>query len=78
MVLFANDWIAVPAMAMVADVGIPELPDPGGPGPFALADPQRTNRLLECVGWSEVTVEEHKEAMRTGRDPRRRCRLHAL
>ncbi len=29
--MFANDWIAVPAMAMVAHVGIPELPEPGAP-----------------------------------------------
>ncbi|MGO9559999.1 MAG: class I SAM-dependent methyltransferase, partial [Acidimicrobiales bacterium] len=40
--LFANEWIAVPAMAMVAHVGIPELPEPGAPGPFALADAGRT------------------------------------
>jgi SAM-dependent methyltransferase len=67
--MFANEWIAVPAMAMVAHVGIPELPEPGAPGPFALADVQRTKGLLESSGWSEVAVEEHKEGMRMGRDP---------
>ena len=67
--MFANEWIAVPAMAMVAHVGIPELPEPGAPGPFALADAQRTKGLLESAGWSEVTVEEHKDGMRMGRDP---------
>jgi len=67
--MFANEWIAVPAMAMVAHVGIPELPEPGAPGPFALADAQRTRGLLESSGWSEVTVEEHKDGMRIGRDP---------
>ena len=67
--MFANEWIAVPAMAMVAHVGIPELPEPGAPGPFALADAQRTRGLLESAGWSEVTVEEHKDGMRMGRDP---------
>ena len=67
--MFANEWIAVPAMAMVAHVGIPELPEPGAPGPFALADAQRTRSLLESAGWSEVTVEEHKDGMRMGRDP---------
>ena len=67
--MFANEWIAVPAMAMVAHVGIPELPEPGAPGPFALADAERTRRLLEAAGWSEVTVEEHKDGMRMGRDP---------
>ena len=67
--MFANEWIAVPAMAMVAHVGIPDLPGPGSPGPFALADPQRTRSLLEAAGWSEVTVEEHKDGMHVGHDP---------
>jgi len=67
--MFANEWIAVPAMAMAAHVGIPELPEPGTAGPFALADTQRTRVLLESAGWSGVTVEEQKDAMRMGRDP---------
>ena len=67
--MFANEWIAVPATAMVAHVGIPELPEPGAPGPFSLADAQRTRSLLESAGWSAVTVEEHKDGMRMGRDP---------
>jgi SAM-dependent methyltransferase len=67
--MFANEWIAVPAMAMVAHVGIPDLPEPGVPGPFALADAQRTRSLLESAGWSEVIVEEHTDRMRMGRDP---------
>jgi SAM-dependent methyltransferase len=67
--MFANEWIAVPATAMVAHVGIPALPEPGTPGPFALADAKRTRSLLESAGWSEVTVEEHKDGMQMGRDP---------
>jgi SAM-dependent methyltransferase len=67
--MFANEWIAVPSMAMVAHVGIPELPEPGTPGPFALADAQRTRGLLVSAGWSEVTVEAHEDGMRIGRDP---------
>jgi SAM-dependent methyltransferase len=67
--MFANEWIAVPAMAIVAHVGIPDLPEPGAPGPFGLADAERTRGLLESAGWSEVTVEEHKDGMRLGRDP---------
>ena len=66
--MFANEWIAVPAMAIVAHVEIPELPEPGAPGPFALADAQRTRGLLESAGWSEITVEAHTEGMRMGRD----------
>jgi len=67
--MFANEWIAVPAMAMVAHVGVPELPEPSAPGPFALADAGRTSGILESAGWSEVTIEEHKDGMRLGRDP---------
>ena len=76
--MFANDWIAVPAMTMAAHVGIPELPEPGAPGPFALADSQRTRGLLESAGWSEVAIEAHKDAMRVRTRPRGRRRLHAL
>ncbi len=67
--MFANEWIAVPAMAMVAHVGIPDLPEPGAPGPFSLADAGRTKSLLESAGWSEVRVEAHTDKMRIGRDP---------
>jgi SAM-dependent methyltransferase len=67
--MLANDWISVPAMTMVSHVGMPELPEPGAPGPFALADPVRTKSLLEAAGWFEVTLEEHKDAMRIGVDP---------
>ena len=67
--MFANEWIAVPAMAIVAHVGIPEVPEPGAPGPFALADAQRTRDLLGSAGWSDVTLEEHNDGMRIGSDP---------
>ena len=67
--MFANEWITVPAMAIVAHVGMPEVPEPGTRGPFALADAQRTRGLLESAGWSEVTVEAHQAGMLMGRDP---------
>jgi SAM-dependent methyltransferase len=66
--MLANEWIAVPATAMVTHVGIPELPEPGAPGPFALADAALTKNLLVSAGWSEVTAEEHTDRMRMGRD----------
>jgi SAM-dependent methyltransferase len=67
--LFANEWIAVPASAMVAHVGLPELPEPGAPGPFSLADPVRTRSILEAAGWSDVTLDEHKDPTCMGSDP---------
>jgi SAM-dependent methyltransferase len=65
----SNEWIAVPSLAMVEHVGIPELPKPGAPGPFALADADRTTELLESSGWSEVTLVGHDDVMPMGRDP---------
>jgi SAM-dependent methyltransferase len=65
----ANDWIAVPATAIVPHVGIPPLPEPGAPGPFALADAGRTTGILESTGWSEVRIEAHRDGLRMGRDP---------
>ena len=49
--------------------GSPSCPNLAHPDPFALADAQRTRGLLEAAGWSDVTVEEHKDGMRMGRDP---------
>jgi SAM-dependent methyltransferase len=67
--MFANQWIAVPVGAMVAHVGIPDMPEPGGPGPFSLSDASRITELLGSAGWSEVAVEGHQDPMRMGRDP---------
>jgi SAM-dependent methyltransferase len=67
--MFANEWIAVPAMAAVAHVGIPDLPPPGAPGPFAFADADRVRGLLESAGMTDVAVEERKDGLTMGRDP---------
>lgn len=67
--MFANEWIAVPAMAAVAHVGIPELPPPGAPGPFALADADRIRGLLESTGLVQVSIDETKHGVTMGRDP---------
>jgi SAM-dependent methyltransferase len=67
--MLANEWIAVPALAMVPHVGIPELPEAGAPGPFALADAERSQAILASAGWSETAVEPFAEDMAMGRDP---------
>jgi SAM-dependent methyltransferase len=67
--MFANEWLAVPAGAIVAHVGLPEMPEAGAPGPFALADTSRTTDILESAGWSDVGVEELNEGLCMGRDP---------
>ena len=41
---------------------------PGAPGPLGLADPDRTTRLLESAGFTEVTLEDLTLSMRIGDD----------
>jgi hypothetical protein len=33
------------------------LPDPNGPGPFSLADADRTKKLFEQSGWNGIVIE---------------------
>ncbi|SMC79923.1 class I SAM-dependent methyltransferase [Lentzea albidocapillata] len=32
-------------------------PDPDGPGPFALADPDKTRKILEQAGWTGIDIQ---------------------
>ncbi len=63
-----NAWVSVPMMA--AKELLPESAplDPHAPGPFALADAQRTQRLLEDAGWCDVQVEDLRWSMKMGDD----------
>ena len=51
-----NPWAALPAQAL-AEHSLGAPPQPGLPGPFALADPQRLLGLLEDAGFAEVRLE---------------------
>lgn len=52
-----NDWMTVPLKAAVPYLKRPpEQGDPHAPGPFSLADKDRTVAILEAAGWSDVTV----------------------
>jgi SAM-dependent methyltransferase len=55
--VFKNEWIMVPAAAVVEHVGMPELPDADAPGPFAFADPQKVRDILDTAGFTDVTLE---------------------
>lgn len=52
-----NDWVILPMMAVKPF--LPETPeqDPHAPGPFALADPERLNGILEQAGFAEINIE---------------------
>jgi SAM-dependent methyltransferase len=45
-------------MIVLVERGHLNPPEPSGPGPFALADPERLGTLLEGAGFSEVLTEE--------------------
>jgi hypothetical protein len=45
---------------------MPDLGEPGGPGPFSLADPARIRAILEGVGFTDVSVDDFRCPMPMG------------
>jgi SAM-dependent methyltransferase len=62
----ANEWRSVPGAAVIEHVGLPETNDPESPGPFALADPDRTRNLFTQAGFRELTIEPFESSMLLG------------
>ena len=56
--LLRNEWIMIPAAAALQHVPMPDLGEPGGPGPFSLADPERLRSVLGQAGYAQIDVEE--------------------
>jgi SAM-dependent methyltransferase len=56
--LAENPWIMVPLAALAKHVELPPPPAPDAPGPFAFADAQRVQRLLERGGLADVAFED--------------------
>jgi SAM-dependent methyltransferase len=52
-----NAWASVPAQALMEHTGQPP-PDPGAPGIFALADPERLRALLQGAGLERALLAE--------------------
>lgn len=50
----ANEWVTVPALAMLPIVGPPDVPPADAPGPFAFADPDRVTGILTTAGFADV------------------------
>ena len=60
-----NEWMLVPTMAAVEVLGtMPEMPGPDAPGPFSLADPERTRKILESSGFEDIDISAHSDALR--------------
>jgi SAM-dependent methyltransferase len=64
--LLQNEWITVPVFAALAHLPMPELGAPGAPGPFALADADRTRSILEQAGFESVEIDAVTASMRIG------------
>jgi SAM-dependent methyltransferase len=64
--LLVNEWIMVPAAAALEHVPMPDLGEPGGPGPFSLADPDRVRGLLTSAGLTDVDLREEVRPMVLG------------
>jgi SAM-dependent methyltransferase len=52
-----NPWASLPALTLVQRGHVPP-PEPGVPGPFALADPDRIRTLVTAAGFDEPQLEE--------------------
>jgi ubiquinone/menaquinone biosynthesis C-methylase UbiE len=52
-----NPWAAIPGMTLVQRGHMPP-PEPGAPGIFALADPDRIRELVSGAGFGEPELEE--------------------
>lgn len=52
-----NPWMLEPIVAAMPVLGPPQLPAPGSPGPFSLADPEVIRSTLERAGWSGIDID---------------------
>ncbi|HEX3621493.1 MAG TPA: class I SAM-dependent methyltransferase [Acidimicrobiales bacterium] len=52
-----NPWLGLAAAALSAELGR-QVPPPGGPGPFALADAVRLRALFVDAGLEDIAIEE--------------------
>jgi len=56
--LFANEWMITPGAAVAGVLGMPGSgAEPGAPGPFAFADPDRPLSVLQTAGYTNPTAE---------------------
>jgi len=62
----ANEWVAVPALAMLPIVGAPDMPPADAPGPFAFADGERVAGLLATAGYRDVRCDPCEPSLLLG------------
>jgi SAM-dependent methyltransferase len=54
-----NPWMLAPMIAASAHLPPPAPPQPGAPGPFAFADPERVRGILGDAGFQDVEIAPH-------------------
>ena len=64
-----NDWTRIPLQAALQHLPPPEKPDPHAPGPFAFADPQRVEGILQSSGYRDIAVKSFAREIRFGEAP---------
>jgi len=64
--LAANSWMMVPVSAALAHVPALALGEPGAPGPYALADPDRVRAIFDGAGFSDCSIESFRSPMLVG------------
>lgn len=52
-----NPWAAIPGMVLV-EAGYMPAPEPGAPGIFAMADPDRIRELVTGAGFGEPSIDQ--------------------
>src|SRR5262249_28528498 len=60
-----NPWLHVPLGAAARHIALTP-PEPGAPGPFALADPARVRDILERAGFADVALDDHRTTFNVG------------
>ncbi len=66
-VLANNEWLTELRRALARGRDLPS-PTVGVPGPFGLADPDRTRDLLTRTGYRSIRIEDERPPMRVGDD----------
>ena len=61
-----NPWMLVPLSAAAKHLPMGPPPEPGAPGPFSFADPERVEGILRNAGFAEVSIEGHDSHMTLG------------
>jgi ubiquinone/menaquinone biosynthesis C-methylase UbiE len=62
-----QEWIREFSTALAAGRGLP-TPPPEAPGPFTLADPEVIRSVVDAAGYTDLTLEDHREPMWFGAD----------